>query len=74
MSNFATAADVLRIDRNRLLATTDHYMIADWPMTNEKREEWKTYRQALRDLPTVSTPAFDDNMQIVGVSWPVRPT
>ena len=34
----------------------------------------KTYRQALRDLPTTSTPAFDDNMQIVGVNWPVMPT
>jgi hypothetical protein len=74
MSNFATAADALRIDRNRLLAATDYVMIADWPITEEKRNELKAYRQALRDLPITSTPTFNDNMQVVGVVWPTKPS
>lgn len=36
--------------RNELLLKTDKYMISDYPISEEEREEWKVYRQKLRDL------------------------
>lgn len=40
-----------RAERNNLLAKTDKYMLSDFPITDEKREQYKAYRQYLRDLP-----------------------
>ena len=46
-----TAAESLkRLERNGLLAETDWMASQDLTMSNE----WKTYRQALRDLPAQS--------------------
>ena len=39
-----------RIDRNELLAETDWMANSDYNMS----DEWKAYRQALRDLPAQS--------------------
>ena len=39
----------VRAIRNQYLADTDKYMIADFPITDEQREEYKAYRQYLRD-------------------------
>ena len=36
--------------RNELLANSDKYMILDYPISDAEREEWKVYRQKLRDL------------------------
>ena len=44
--------DIIRIIRNGLLTDTDWTQISDAPLTAEKREEWKLWRQYLRDLPT----------------------
>ena len=41
-------ADV-RAVRNRYLEQTDKYMIADYPITDEEREQYKAYRVYLRD-------------------------
>ena len=42
----------LRRDRNQLLSDTDYIFGSDAPsMSDERRNEWRTYRQALRDLP-----------------------
>ena len=38
--------------RNQYLADTDLYMIADFPITEEERDEYKAYRQYLRDYTT----------------------
>lgn len=52
-----TAADVaakaanLRGARDRALTACDWTQLADSPLTTEKKAEWVTYRQALRDLP-----------------------
>ena len=37
---------------------------------------WKTYRQALRDLPASSTPKLnsDDNLDMSSVTWPTPPS
>lgn len=40
-----------RAERDNLLAQTDKYMLSDFPITDEKREQYKAYRQYLRDLP-----------------------
>ena len=62
-----------REERNRRLAETDWMACSDVTMSND----WKTYRQALRDLPTHSNwpnlkvPDMDgsgDN------DWPVKPS
>ena len=66
-------AESQRAERNRRLAETDWMACSDVTMSND----WKTYRQALRDLPTHSNwpnlkvPDMDgsgDN------DWPTKPS
>ena len=57
----------LRTKRNTLLEQTDKYTLPDWPHpTPEDRQAWLDYRQALRDLPSVT----EDPANPV---WPTRP-
>jgi len=58
----ATEADGARTRRNELLAETDFYALDDSPAMSD---EMKTYRQALRDLPSHSDWPY--------VSFPDRP-
>ena len=45
----------LRQERDVLLTKTDKYALPDWPHASlAKQTEWIEYRQALRDLPTVT--------------------
>ena len=45
----------LRTKRNTLLDQSDKYVTVDFPhATPEKKQGWLDYRQALRDLPTVT--------------------
>ena len=61
------ALAALRAERNRLLAESDYTQIPDAPLSKAKREEWRAYRQALRDLSmTVADP--------LTISWPDTPT
>ena len=39
----------IRAVRDRYLVETDKYMIIDFPITEEEREEYKAYRQYLRN-------------------------
>jgi len=56
----------IRAERNRLLSVTDWTQVSDSPLTQEKRDEWKVYRQALRDMfINCSTPS--------DVVWPKLP-
>lgn len=57
---------MLRARRNRLLTQSDWSQAADIPFTNEQRQAWTTYRQALRDI--TNQPGFPTN-----VEWPTRP-
>lgn len=54
--------DMLRSERNRLLADTDWWALSDHTMTQAQID----YRQALRDI-TNSYSSLDD------VIWPVKP-
>jgi len=59
----------VRNGRNNVLKETDYIFNTDITLSEEKLEEWKTYRQALRDLPTHSNfPALLDS------DWPTKPT
>ena len=58
----------LRKERDTLLTQTDKYVIPDWPHASvERANAWVTYRQALRDLPSVT----EDPANPV---WPVQPS
>ena len=58
----------LRGQRTMLLIKTDKYALPDWPHESlEKQKEWLDYRQALRDLPTVT----EDPANVV---WPTAPS
>ena len=41
----------IRSRRNSLLTETDKYMTIDYPISEDKKEMIKIYRQALRDIP-----------------------
>ena len=60
---------LLRIERNRRLAETDWMANSDVVMT----DKWKTYRQALRDLPATAEPMLDEQGNLINVTWPEVP-
>lgn len=67
---------LLRIERNKLLMESDKYMLIDWPHpTEEIKQQWLTYRQQLRDLPSVSTPKLNDigELDMSSIEWPIKP-
>ena len=35
--------DFFRVERDNLLIISDRYMVIDFPITEEKRQEWKVY-------------------------------
>ncbi len=66
---------LLRQERNKKLEESDKFTsIPDWPHANETaKESWIIYRQALRDLPSTSSPELDVNGTLKNVTWPTRP-
>ena len=44
--------DTIRIERNYLLTQSDWTQLADAPLTQEQKNAWAAYRQALRDVPS----------------------
>jgi len=70
--------DTIRTTRNRMLVETDWTQMSDSPLTNEKKQEWANYRQALRDLPDAigdMTPYTNEDFTIRwgDIPWPNRP-
>lgn len=61
------ASEFMRDSRDKLLAESDWTILPDSPLTTEKKTEWQTYRQALRDIPTLE--GFPHN-----VTWPTKPS
>ena len=56
--------EVLRRERNRRLTETDYLALSD---TVEMSDAWKTYRQALRDLPVNTSDPENP-------TWPTKPS
>ena len=44
--------EILRNKRNELLNESDWTQVNDCPLSDSKKQEWATYRQELRDLPS----------------------
>ena len=65
---------LLRLERNRLLAESDWMANSDVTMP----DEWKTYRQQLRDFPAspkINPQLQDDGtLNMTSVSWPTKPS
>jgi len=65
------AISLLRMQRDSLLMQSDWRMNEDYPYAD--KEQWKTYRQALRDLPANASPTLDENGMLTNVTWPTEP-
>lgn len=59
---------MMRQKRNALLKDSDWAVAPDSPLSAEKQEQWKTYRQALRDLPACTHADCYHN-----ITWPTKP-
>ena len=56
----------IRQERDKKLLECDWTQSSDSPLTEQKLNEWKTYRQELRDM-------VNNINSISEVSWPVKP-
>ena len=56
------SAEQIREIRDMLLLNSDWTQLPDSPLSDEKKQLWKQYRQALRDMPAASD-----------TIWPERP-
>ena len=63
---------LLRKERDKLLAACDWRASSDLTLT----DAWKTYRQALRDLPASASPKLDSygDLDMTSVTFPTEPT
>ena len=63
---------LLREERDKRIAKTDWRASSDLTLS----DAWKTYRQALRDIPASATPKLDSNyeLDLTSVTWPTEPS
>ena len=63
---------LLRVERDKRIALTDWRASSDLTVS----DAWKTYRQALRDLPASASPSLDSNydLDLTSVTWPTEPS
>ena len=63
---------LLRLERDKRIALTDWRASSDLTMS----DAWKTYRQALRDLPASASPSLDSDydLDLTSVTWPTEPS
>jgi len=63
---------LLRVERDRLLAETDWMANSDVTLA----DNWKTYRQQLRDLPAGASPKLssDGSLDMSSVTFPTKPS
>lgn len=59
----------IRYRRKVSLSNSDWTQMPDSPLSDAKKQEWSTYRQALRDLPEtyIGATSIDD------IIWPTKP-
>ena len=55
----------VRMERNNRLTACDWTQLPDTPLTTEQKTAWATYRQTLRDFPSV--------VQLDNIIWPTQP-
>ena len=59
----------VRGERQKKLAMSDWTQTIDSPLSDSKKAEWATYRQALRDVPANNSDATD----LSDIIWPTKP-
>ena len=72
----AAPAKLLRVERDKRLRDTDWVVTKAMENGTSVATNWKTYRQALRDLPASSTPKLDTRggLDHTSISWPTKPS
>jgi len=70
---FAEPMRILRLERDRKLKETDWVTSKAFETKVEVSNDWQTYRQLLRDLPSTASPKLDDNGQLSNITWPTKP-
>ena len=60
----------LRDMRDDLLQDCDWTQMPDRPLSDSKKTEWATYRQALRDLPS----SYTNSDAVADIVWPTQPS
>jgi len=68
----AEAMKLLREERDIRIARTDWRASSDLTLA----DAWKTYRQALRDLPASASPKLNSmhELDLTSVTWPTEPS
>lgn len=59
--------ELLRTQRNLKLASCDWTQLVDAPLDSDKKSEWASYRQALRDFPE------QEGLDPLNPNWPDQP-
>lgn len=65
-TNKTNILTTIRSDRDELLKECDWTQTADSPLSSDKKTEWATYRQSLRDVPAQS--------DVYNITWPTKPS
>ena len=66
---------LFRHNRNLMLTESDWTQINDSPLNDAKKEEWRVYRQALRDMPTTKTATYMELVENLSHSdYPTKPS
>lgn len=76
--NAAEPMKRLRSHRDKLLQECDWVVTKASETGVAETDAWKTYRQALRDLPSTQTPEMETELTtqlgIKNVTWPTKPS
>ena len=59
----------IRHKRNQFLSESDWTQVNDVPFSESKKEEWKKYRQELRDITENLVVEID-----MDIKWPTKPS
>ena len=74
--NNAESLRLLRVERDKRLTESDWVVTKATETGGTVSDDWKTYRQALRDLPASATPKLDSfyELDLTSVTWPTKPS
>ena len=67
---------LLRVERDKRLAACDWVSAKATDTGVAVSDAWKTYRQALRDLPASASPKLNSEyeLDLTSVTWPTEPS
>ena len=74
--NNAESLRLLRVERDKRLTECDWVVTKATETGGTVSDDWKTYRQALRDLPASASPKLDSfyELDLTSVTWPTKPS